>query len=139
MSLKQHVRHFGYLISGLVLLGSAMSAQVSESATYYVAKTGKDSHSCAQATSSVTPKLTINGSSGGLRCVKAGDTLLIKGGTYAEVFNPGTIPSGTSSAPVTLKAASAGSVIVRPNAGGKAGDVVYLTSSGSYTQQYITF
>jgi len=127
------------LILLTIFFSVTLSAFAHAGKTYYVAKTGKDSHSCAQATSSATPKLTINGSSGGLRCVKAGDTHIIKGGTYAEVFNPSTIPSGTSSARVTLKAASSGSVIIRPNAGGQGGDVVFLGPSSRGTQQYITF
>ena len=108
--------------------------------TYYVAKNGSDSRSCSQATSASTPKLTINGSSGGLRCLKAGDTLIIDGGTYAEVFNPGDVPSGTSwSAPVTLKAASGDTVTIRPNSGNGSGDVMALSVTGSYTPQYIVF
>jgi parallel beta-helix repeat protein len=127
------------LILLTIFFSVTLSAFAHAGKTYYVAKTGKDSHSCAQATSSATPKLTINGSSGGLRCVKAGDTLVIKDGTYAEVFNPGTIPSGTSSARVTLKAASSGSVIIHPKSGGQGGDVVFLGPSSRGTQQYITF
>jgi parallel beta-helix repeat protein len=73
---------------------------------YYVAKTGSDSNSCAQAQSQSTPKLTING---GLSCLTSGDTLLIKAGTYAEFIDTwgagSNLPSGTSWAnPTTIAA-----------------------------------
>jgi parallel beta-helix repeat protein len=140
MSIREQLRRISYLIGGLVLIGTVAGVEVSESATYYVAKSGKDSYSCAQATSASTPKLTLSGSSGGLRCLKAGDTLLIKGGTYAEVFNAYQIPAGTSwSAPVTLRAASDETVVIRPNSGGKNGDILVLTSGSGGTAQYIIF
>ena len=70
---------------------------------YYVAKTGKDSYSCAQAQSQSTPKLTING---GLSCLSGGDTLLIRAGTYTEIVSSGVgtnMPSGLSWAnPTTI-------------------------------------
>src|SRR5712691_4046826 len=68
-------------------------------ATYYVAKTGSDSNSCANAQSQSTPKLTINAGAG---CLSAGDTLIVKTGTYDEVLNR-VIPSGNPGAPTTLR------------------------------------
>jgi parallel beta-helix repeat protein len=72
---------------------------------YYVAKTGSDSNSCAQAQSQSTPKLTING---GLSCLTSGDTLLIRGGTYVEFIDTwggSNLPSGSSwSSPTTIAA-----------------------------------
>src|SRR5262245_56310606 len=71
---------------------------------YYVAKTGNDSNSCAQAQSQSMPKLTING---GLSCLSGGDTLLIRGGTYAESidgFHGSNLPSGSPGALTTLAA-----------------------------------
>jgi hypothetical protein len=50
-------------------------------ATYWVAKTGSDSNSCAQAQSQGGAKLTINA---GIACMRSGDTLYIMAGTYLE-------------------------------------------------------
>jgi Right handed beta helix region len=77
-----------------LLVGSLawLTAATAEGATYYVAKTGSNSRSCSQAQSASAPKLTI---AAGLACVRAGDTLVISPGTYAEGIND-TIPSGTS-------------------------------------------
>jgi parallel beta-helix repeat protein len=87
---------------GLLLAGGA------EAATFYTAKTGSDSHSCTQTQSQSTPKLTINA---GLRCLSAGDTLLIKAGTYAEIIS--SPPSGTSwTIPVTVSKFGTDTVIV---------------------------
>lgn len=62
---------------------------------YYVAKTGNDSNSCTSARSTSTPKKTIKA---GIGCIRAGDTLFIRAGTYAEPLdtNSFTLPVGTS-------------------------------------------
>ena len=72
---------------------------------YYVAKTGSDSNSCAQAQSQSTPKLTIQA---GIGCLSAGDTLFVRAGTYAELINTTkfTIPSGTAGKPITIQSQS---------------------------------
>lgn len=79
-------------------------------ATYYVAKTGSDSNSCANAQSQSTPKLTINA---GASCLKAGDTLIIKAGTYAELLN-NVFPSGTVSTPTTIKSEVQYGAVIQP-------------------------
>jgi parallel beta-helix repeat protein len=76
----------------LVLTGYTASAGVAHAATYYVSKSGNDNSSCTQAQSTSTPKLTIRE---GLKCLRAGDTLFVRAGTYAENIN-NNIPSGTS-------------------------------------------
>jgi len=76
--------------------------------TYYVAKTGSDSNSCAQAQSLSTPKLTING---GLSCLASGDTLIIRAGNYLEDVSMSGTHSGVSwSSPTTVKAETPGTV-----------------------------
>src|SRR5262245_46673382 len=45
---------------GLVIIVGVLNAETSQSATYYVARTGSNSNSCSQAQSVSTPKLTIN-------------------------------------------------------------------------------
>jgi parallel beta-helix repeat protein len=67
---------------------------------YYVATNGNNSNSCATATNINSPKRTITGGSGGLTCLLAGngDSLEIRGGTYAENITTSTQPiaSGTN-------------------------------------------
>jgi Right handed beta helix region len=83
-------------------------------ATYYVAKTGRDSNTCAQAQSASTPKLTIQA---GLACLSGGDTLIIKAGTYGESIT-NTIPSGlNNSSRTTVEAASRETVILNGSSG----------------------
>ncbi len=78
--------------------------------TYYVALNGSDANPGSEA----LPFRTINR---GLSILTAGDTLLVKSGTYAEYIN-NTIPSGISWAqPTTLRAYPGASVTIRPNVG----------------------
>jgi hypothetical protein len=81
------------IVLALTLLPTVQNA--ASAATYYVAKTGNNAYTCAQAQSTATPKLTI---ASGLTCVRADDTLYIRNGTYAETIdsNDQTIPTGTS-------------------------------------------
>jgi hypothetical protein len=83
---------------------------------YYVAKIGSDSNSCTQAQSQSTPKLTINA---GIQCLSSGDTLSIKGGTYAERISTAVTSlhhlSGTSYQNATvIQAYASDQVILRP-------------------------
>ena len=54
--------------------------------TFYVATNGSDSYSCSQARNISAPKRNLNGTSGGLSCLTAGDTLDIRAGTYNELI-----------------------------------------------------
>jgi hypothetical protein len=112
-------------IGAVVVLGSLLAAPFGEAATYYAAKTGSDSNSCIQAQSVATPKLTI---AGGLACLAAGDTLIIKAGTYLEGIDEKQIVSGrSSSAWTTIQAAPHETVILRPFRGvGASGNVMYV-------------
>jgi hypothetical protein len=90
----------------------------SDAATFYVAKTGTDSNSCAQAQNSNTPKSTIPAA---LACIGtalgagAGHTVEVAAGTYTEYIGDDKIPSGTSwNSPFTLKAKSSDIVIIKP-------------------------
>ncbi len=65
----------------LLILALCSSA---EAATYYVAPTGSDVRTCVQSQTIGTPKATVNS---GIGCLKAGDTLLVRGGTYDEAVN----------------------------------------------------
>ena len=90
--------------------------------TYWVATTGNDSNACSAVDGSSDPgtyKLTIDGASGGLSCLSAGDTAMIKAGTYNEGTITDPLLSGTSaSARTTMRGDSAGTrPILRPTTG----------------------
>ena len=80
----------------LILLPPVQNA--ASAATYYVAKTGNNAYTCAQALNTATPKLTITGATGGIACMAAGDVLYIRTGTYNEHIDSSaqTLPTGTS-------------------------------------------
>ena len=97
----------------LLTLACWLGLGQASAATYYVAKTGGNAHSCAQAQSPSTPKQTING---GIACLSGGDTLLIGNGSYHElltnhsVAGHGRIPNGSPAAYTILKAQNTGQV-----------------------------
>jgi hypothetical protein len=91
-------------------------------ATYYVAPapTGDNSRSCATATAPGTPKRDIKEA---ILCAGPGDTVVAASGVYPEYWGGNTYggdrligiwPSGTTGAPVTVKAAVRGGAIIRP-------------------------
>jgi len=95
------------LSEGILVPGAATAA------TYYVATTGSDANPCTQA----QPCQTI---AQGIRSLRSGDTLYLRGGTYTEGINTNTqpIPSGTSWSSATVIAAYPGeTVILRPSSG----------------------
>jgi parallel beta-helix repeat protein len=97
------------MLSMLALVGTVMSPYAATAATYYVAKTGNDSNPGTQA----QPLQTINR---GIGTLKAGDTLYIRGGNYAEDISSAaqTIPAGTSwTNPITIAAYLGESVTIR--------------------------
>ena len=116
---KQQIRKFTYCTYGLVLIGTSLNVGAATAATYYVAKTGSNSHNCSQAQSPSTPKLTINSA---LSCftlrqpgVGAGHTVIVRPGTYNEQLQD-VIPGGSSwSSPFTLKAEARRTVTLVPN------------------------
>jgi parallel beta-helix repeat protein len=128
--MKTTYRH----LSILVLMGFAVSGGTAYASTFYVARNGSDSYSCAQAQNTSTPKLTLNNA---VSCLSAGDTLLVRGGTYPEAlvyFSGTTAPSGTSWTNKVRIAAYPGEVVtMRPDSSA----VRVLSFSG--TQQYIEF
>jgi len=62
---------------------------------HYVSTSGNDSNSCDASLSSSTPKRNFNGAQGALACLSAGETLLVRGGTYVEVID-NVVMAGTS-------------------------------------------
>jgi hypothetical protein len=111
----------------LLTLCAMLLAPSVQAATYYVAKTGSDSTSCASAQSSSTPRLTING---GVSCLGAGDTLIVKAGTYSEAV--GSIPSGTSGNPTTLRSEVRYGATIKPPASGGGTQCAICLSGVSY-------
>lgn len=128
---KQWLHCGGSLICSLVLIGSVLNPKISEAAVYYVATTGSDNNSCTTATNISVPKRTINS---GIGCLKAGDTLYIRAGTYIEWINS-NVPGGSSwTSPTTVSGYSGETVTLQPPVG--ASWVINLSTG---TQQYIIF
>jgi hypothetical protein len=138
-------------VATLFVIGCVISGGVAEAATYYTAKTGSDIYTCAQAQSLSTPMLSILN---GTTCLSAGDTLLVRAGTYDEVFMNPSITSGTPGAYTRIAAYPGTSSPPErdPSLAGKpAGwDTVFVTPSPSTganayvfyfqsNQQYIEF
>jgi len=102
----------------LVLAAGLVSRPCHTDATvWYTATTGSDAHAGTQA----QPFQTIRK---GLSVLRAGDTLFLRGGTYAENIdsNQQTIPTGTSwNNAVTIAAAPGEIVTLRPNGGNVLG------------------
>jgi parallel beta-helix repeat protein len=101
-------------VTATVFLVAAINAHA---ATYYVAPTGNDGNSCSAAQSVATPKRTVGS---GLSCLRAGDTLYLRAGVYAEKIdsNAQTIPAGTSwTSPVTIAAYPGEGVTLRYGGG----------------------
>ena len=85
-------------------------ASFSQGQSYYVSNVGSNSNSCIAAKSSTTPKLTIQA---GLACLTAGDSLIIRDGTYSGAANALTgLPSGAVGNYITIKAENEGNVIL---------------------------
>jgi parallel beta-helix repeat protein len=106
-------------------------------ATYFVAKTGSNSNSCAQARSMSTSKLTI---AGGLACMTGGDFLVIRAGIYDEYITYNQVVSGKSDSNRTIIKAYPGEVVtLRPTGGTRdargnlLGDVIWI-----HGKRYIT-
>src|SRR5713101_8675509 len=106
----------------VLLTGGVLSPRAATAATYYVATTGNDANSGTQA----QPFRTI---AKGLTVLRTGDTLYLRGGTYAENIdnNNQTIPSGTSwSNAVTLAAYPSETVTIRGYVNLAAPSIQYL-------------
>jgi parallel beta-helix repeat protein len=112
----------------LVMISCIAYGGMAEAATYYVSKNGTDANSCAQSQSASTSKLTVGGA---LACLNAGDTLLVRAGTYDEALID-NIPSGTSWAnPVRIAAFPGETVWMSPTSGLY---VLYLANVEQYIE-----
>lgn len=96
----------------------------SQAATYYVATTGSNSN---DGLSESTPFLTIDKCA---RLLVAGDTCLVRGGTYVESGGVRLLASGTSSAPIALMAYPSESPVIDFQTQAVGRTVTILHSSG---------
>jgi FKBP-type peptidyl-prolyl cis-trans isomerase 2 len=111
-------------VSGSISGSAAISVNAVTGTTYYVSTTGSDSNGGTQ----TSPFRTINYA---VSLLHPGDTLYIRGGTYAEALQD-SIPGGTSWAmPVTVAAYPGETVILQPPAG-TSRVLMFSTSSSQY-------
>lgn len=83
-----------------ILFNLIIGAFTAEAATYYVATTGNDAYVCTTAQTITTPKRTIKS---GITCLKPGDTLYIRAGTYTEQIDlQGPNKTGTAGYYITI-------------------------------------
>jgi hypothetical protein len=99
--MAQTPRKHNYLrVVPLLILFMIIGAMTAEAATYYVATTGNDAYVCTTAQTVSTPKRTIKS---GISCLKPGDKLYIRGGTYTEQIDLATPnKSGTAGYYITI-------------------------------------
>lgn len=76
--------------------------------TYYLSTIGNDANSCTTAQNSTTPKKTF---SSAWACLAAGDSMVVAAGTYSSA-SPPQGKAGTATAPITVLAATDGSVVI---------------------------
>lgn len=104
-------------VCGLLALMMLWCAQA-KATTWFVATTGSDGNSCAQAQSSSTPKATIGAA---LACVGfgagsgSGHTVSVANGTYTERIT--SFPSGTNGNVFTLKSTNRRGATIAPGSG----------------------
>jgi hypothetical protein len=124
-------------VSALSVLAWFCTGGVAQATTYYVATNGSDGRTCSQSQSISAPKRTLNSA---VTCLRAGDTLYVRSGTYDESL-VATVPSGTSwSNPVVVAAYPGESVTMRPSAAAYVLEFAGSSSAGSSgSQQYIEF
>lgn len=101
------------LAIGTCIVANALLPTITAcAATYYVAITGSDANTCVQAQTATRAKQTIPA---GVACLRGGDTLIVKAGTYLnqEITDP---PAGSSSSYTIIKADPAGArPVIIPN------------------------
>ena len=122
----------------ILLQGSAWAT------TRYVATNGDDdANTCAESTNIATPKRNLNGANGALACMTAGDTLIIRAGTYNESIAGSAVPSGIdASTPTVIMGAVGETAILQPLSSGacatSGADVVTVGATGA-ARHHITY
>ena len=107
------------MLYGVAICFTILQAVTAQSATYYVATTGNDSNPGTSSSPWRNPQKCA------LSPVRAGDTCIVRSGTYTDtdgdgvvvfVYNRSSTPSGTASAPITIKSEKPlGAAIVLPS------------------------
>ena len=120
----------------LVLVLLLFAPGLSHAITYYVATNGSDSNNCSAtvptARTITTPKLTI---AAALTCMTAGDTLLIRGGTYSGLIL-NNVPTGTSWAtPITIAGYPGETAILTRHASTES--AIFTFGQNATVQRYI--
>lgn len=95
-----------------LFLASILLAESLQAATYYVAKTGRDSNAGTVA----SPFLTL---SKGLAALRSGDTLYIRAGTYAEGIRNNVASGSSWGSPTTVAAYAGERVVLAPTSGSR--------------------
>jgi hypothetical protein len=107
--MRGYLRWIGVLVFGAACVLPLGAVRPSDAATFYVATSGSDS----QPGTAAQPFRTLRRGASSLR---AGDTLIVQAGTYAESL-VNVFPSGLSwSQPVTVRAAPGATVTLTPPA-----------------------
>jgi hypothetical protein len=91
--------HKKVLFVSFFIATSFFVTATAHAATYYVAQNGGSDGNTCSADNPNSAKATING---GISCLRGGDTLVVKPGTYAELIND-NIPSGTAGNPTIVR------------------------------------
>lgn len=97
--------------------------------TYYMSTTGNDE---ASGVTAETAWATFAHAYGVLQ---AGDTLIVRDGTYNEALSPTC--SGSLGSPITFQAENRGMAIIQMTSG-NPGSAIEISSTTSYTRSYIT-
>src|SRR5262245_35565739 len=120
----QSVRRLCLLSAILTVLSVVGGTQASHAGTFYVATDGDDTNAGTEG----SPFQTIRR---GAQALRAGDTLIVQGGTYSEGSDHIVIPSGASSSqPVTVQAASGETVVLQATE--RTDTIVYFENSSQY-------
>lgn len=112
------------ILYGVGILVTVLQAVTAQSAMYYVATTGSDSNPGTSSSPWRNPQKCAHSP------IRAGDTCIVRAGTYTDtngdgivvfVYDRASTPSGTPSAPITIKSEKPlGAAIVLPNNRGLA-------------------
>lgn len=106
------------ILYGVGICGTVLQAVTAQSATYYVATTGSDSNPGTSSSPWRNPQKCA------LSPIRAGDTCIVRAGAYTDtdgngvvvfVYDRSSTPSGTASAPITIKSEKPlGAAIILP-------------------------
>jgi len=98
--------------------------------TYYVSTTGNNNNSCAAAQNPLTAKRNIVS---GTLCLAAGDTLILRAGTYTDPvsdrFDTSNFPGGSSGIPTIIQCETFRTCIVQPSSNPPAQTLIRFDKS----------